>query len=78
MVQAKMIFLYLKTHRQTMKESIHQLTQINKENFRSIFREYYPPLLNLSRHYLEDEDEAKGVVQEAFVKLWDIRLLYGI
>jgi RNA polymerase sigma-70 factor (ECF subfamily) len=27
----------------------------------------------LSLHYLEDEDEAKEVVQDAFVKLWEIR-----
>jgi RNA polymerase sigma-70 factor (ECF subfamily) len=30
-------------------------------------------LFHLSRHYLEDDDEAKDVVQEAFAKLWKIR-----
>lgn len=43
------------------------------ENFKQIFHDYYQPLFHLSRHYLEDEDEAKGVVQEAFIKLWNIR-----
>ncbi len=45
----------------------------DKESFRKIFGEYYQPLFHLSRNYLEDKDEAKGVVQEAFVKLWEIR-----
>ena len=34
---------------------------------------YFQPLCHLSRHYLEDEDEARGVVQDAYVKLWEIR-----
>ena len=33
----------------------------------------FNPFADLSLHYLEDEDEAKGVVQDAFVKLWEIR-----
>ncbi|MFA5326400.1 MAG: RNA polymerase sigma-70 factor [Prolixibacteraceae bacterium] len=45
----------------------------NRENFRVIFNDLNKPLFHLSRHYLDDEDEAKGVVQEAFVKLWEIR-----
>lgn len=33
---------------------------------------YYPPLFHLSIYYLENEDESKGVVQDAFMKLWEI------
>nr|WP_294897529.1 RNA polymerase sigma-70 factor [uncultured Pedobacter sp.] len=46
---------------------------LDKENFRVIFKENYKPLLFLSKSYLQDEDEAEGIVQEAFVKLWEIR-----
>ncbi len=56
-----------------MSEQIIQLANNDKNGFRNIFREYYQPLYHLSLHYLENEDEAKGVVQEAFVKLWDVR-----
>lgn len=49
------------------------LEKNDRENFKQIFHDYYQPLFHLSRHYLEDEDEAKGVVQEAFIKLWNIR-----
>ncbi|MGV8136065.1 MAG: RNA polymerase sigma-70 factor [Mangrovibacterium sp.] len=42
-------------------------------NFRKIFLEYYKPLCCLSVHYLDDESEAKEVVQDAFMKLWEVR-----
>jgi RNA polymerase sigma-70 factor, ECF subfamily len=47
--------------------------KIDKDEFKDVFRMYFQPLCHLSKHYLEDEDEARGVVQEAFVKLWEIR-----
>ncbi len=34
---------------------------------------YFKPLCHLSLHYLGNEDEAKGVVQDAFIKLWEVR-----
>lgn len=58
---------------QFMIDPILQLTKGDKNSFKSIFQDYYQPLCHLSLQYLEDEDEAKGVVQEAFVKLWEIR-----
>ena len=45
----------------------------NKNSFKKLFNSYYQPLCHLGRHYLGDEDEAKTVVQEAFVKLWEVR-----
>ena len=50
-----------------------QFEKDEKNNFRVVFNEYFQHLCHLSMHYLEDEDESKEVVQEAFVKLWDIR-----
>lgn len=41
--------------------------------FKTLFKDYYKPLCHLSMHYLEDIDESKGVVQDAFIKLWEIR-----
>jgi RNA polymerase sigma-70 factor, Bacteroides expansion family 1 len=45
----------------------------DKEDFQNIFRTYYTPLCHLSNSYLDDEDEAKSIVQEAFLKLWEVR-----
>ncbi len=56
-----------------MAEQIKQLLKGNKEYFRVIFNDYFQPLFHLSLHYLEDRDEAKGVVQEAFIRLWEVR-----
>lgn len=56
-----------------MIEQNLQLAKDDKNSFRDIFLDYYQQLCHLSQHYLEDDDEAKGVVQEAFVKLWEVR-----
>jgi RNA polymerase sigma-70 factor (ECF subfamily) len=56
-----------------MFDQILQLSNDDKNSFKGIFNEYYQPLWHLSQHYLEDKDEAKEVVQDAFVKLWEIR-----
>jgi RNA polymerase sigma-70 factor (ECF subfamily) len=52
---------------------IRFLYKNDKKVFKNIFNDYYLPLFRLSCYYLEDEDEAKGVVQEAFIKLWEVR-----
>lgn len=65
--------LYLDADFPHMAGQIPQFGSNGKETFREIFLEYYQPLFHLSRHYLDDEDEAKSIVQEAFMKLWEIR-----
>lgn len=51
-----------------------KLTSINdKKAFKEIFSNYYQPLCHLSSYYLQNKDEAEGVVQEAFIKLWEVR-----
>jgi RNA polymerase sigma-70 factor (ECF subfamily) len=50
-----------------------QIINKNSDAFKIIFLEYYQPLLHLSQYYLEDKDEAREVVQDAFLKLWEIR-----
>jgi RNA polymerase sigma-70 factor (ECF subfamily) len=56
-----------------MTETLILFSNDHKKDFREIFNLYYQPLCHLSLFYLDDEDEAKGVVQEAFVKLWEVR-----
>ena len=54
--------------------SITEISSINdKKAFKNIFNSYFQSLCHLSTYYLENKDEAKEVVQEAFVKLWEIR-----
>ncbi|MEI7423883.1 MAG: RNA polymerase sigma-70 factor [Prolixibacteraceae bacterium] len=58
---------------QTMFDQTNELLIDGKDGFRHIFQQFYQPLYHLSSHYLEDPDEAKEVVQNAFVKLWEVR-----
>lgn len=55
-----------------MKTKEFLILNITKDNFRQIFQRYYQPLVHLGLQYLEDEAEAKEVVQDAFLKLWEI------
>ncbi len=56
-----------------MYDRANKLSVNEEDSFKNSFHEYFQPLCHLSNHYLEDEDEAKEVVQDAFVKLWEIR-----
>jgi len=39
-----------------------------------LFDQYWKPLFQFSYNLLQDEDDAKDVVQEVFIKLWDRQL----
>lgn len=56
-----------------MFDQILQLAKGDRNSFKNIFNQYFQPLCHLSIQYLGDENEAKGVVQDAFMKLWEIR-----
>jgi RNA polymerase sigma-70 factor (ECF subfamily) len=58
---------------QTMFDQTNEILINGKDGFKKIFQQFYQPLYHLSSHYLEDHDEAKEVVQGAFVKLWEVR-----
>lgn len=44
-----------------------------KGAYEHLYREYYSMLYHLAYQYLEDVDEAKEIVQNAFLKLWEIK-----
>jgi len=51
----------------------NQLFSDEKNDFKDIFKMYFKPLCHLSMHYLANKDESKGAVQDAFIKLWEVR-----
>ena len=63
--------------RHTVTSNHHQWVKLlkegRKEAFKEIYEEYHGMLLSLSMHYVEDREEAKEAVQNAFVKLWENR-----
>ena len=66
-------YIHLLPQNQTMFDQTNELLIDGKDGFKNIFQQFYQPLCHLSSHYLEDPDEAKEVVQSAFVKLWEVR-----
>lgn len=58
------------------EESIHNALvtiRLTEELFHNIFKQYYQALCAFSFRYLADADVANDIVQDAFVKLWQIR-----
>ncbi len=54
-------------------QELKSLSNFDKKTFKKVFNEYYQPLCHLSRHYLDNEEEAKDIVGDAFIKLWEIK-----
>ena len=46
----------------------------DKASFNACFHSLYPELCTFAARYLRDRDAAMDMVQDAFVKLWNIRL----
>lgn len=53
--------------------TIEKLRQGDKEAFNEIFLIYSPKTLNLSYRYLLCREDAEEIMQDVFVKLWNIR-----
>lgn len=66
-------YIHLLPQNQTMFDQTNEILIDGKNGFKNIFQQFFQPLCHLSSHYLEDHDEAKEVVQDAFVKLWEVR-----
>jgi RNA polymerase sigma-70 factor (ECF subfamily) len=46
---------------------------MDKNAFEALFREYFPPLMSFARKILVDEDDAREVVHNVFINLWEKR-----
>ena len=55
------------------KEVIKLIRKGDENAFRMIFNAYFPSLLSFAKEYVLDEEVAKNLVQEAYVKLWEKR-----
>lgn len=50
-----------------------RLDRLDQQNFEKLFKAYFPALMAFSRKILGDEDDAREVVHQVFVKLWERR-----
>jgi RNA polymerase sigma-70 factor (ECF subfamily) len=51
--------------------NIDQIRKGNRNEFGRVYSEYFDMLFNLANQYLMDQDEAYGIVQDSFIKLWE-------
>ncbi len=56
-----------------MKENVNKLKKGDKEAFKIIYNAYWNKVFYFSQLYLTDSYELEEVVQEVFIKLWEIR-----
>jgi RNA polymerase sigma-70 factor (ECF subfamily) len=47
--------------------------RMDEQNFEKIFKAYFPALMAFSRKILGNEDDAREVVHQVFIKLWERR-----
>lgn len=45
----------------------------NRNNFKFFFQEYFEPVFQFARKYTEDEDTARDIAQDAFIRLYERR-----
>jgi RNA polymerase sigma-70 factor, ECF subfamily len=50
----------------------------NVEAFSMLFRIHYEPLCYFASRFVDDFDAAEGIVQDVFVRLWELRETIGI
>jgi len=50
-----------------------KIQALNKKQFEELFREYFKPLTAFAKKYINDIDISKGIVHDAFLKLWEKR-----
>jgi len=65
-----LLFLYKLDDQELNNELVNSLRQGKERTFRAIFIAYFESLEVFAGNYVEDQDVAKDIVQEAFTNLW--------
>jgi RNA polymerase sigma-70 factor (ECF subfamily) len=55
------------------KELIHEIKGGNKEAFKTLFYRYYQKLVDFGIYKLKDIDSSKDLVQDLFIRVWNLR-----
>jgi len=57
----------------TVEKRLDRAGRMDHQAFEELFRAYFTPLMAFSRRILGDEDDAREVVHQVFIKLWERR-----
>lgn len=55
------------------KELLKRIKDGNEKAFQLVFNSYFPGLLAFTKEYVQDEEVAKNLIQESFLKLWEVK-----
>ena len=53
--------------------AINTEQKFDRKNYEQIFRNHYSELCSYANNFMDDLDDAEEIVQEVFVKVWEIR-----
>lgn len=57
----------------TTEKSIKKGAELNSGFFEELFRSFFPPLMVFAKKILGDEDDAREVVHQVFISIWEKR-----
>jgi len=57
----------------TIEKRLDEAGRMGEREFEELFRNYFTPLMAFSRRILGDEDDAREVVHQVFINLWEKR-----
>ena len=57
----------------TIEKRVEMEGRLEDRNFERLFRDFFPPLMAFARKILGDEDDAREVVHQVFINLWEKR-----
>jgi len=52
---------------------INKKTGLSEKDFEKLFRDYFKPLVNFANKFLNNIDDAKEIVHDVFVTVWEKR-----
>lgn len=47
------------------------ISSLNKDTFEKLFKEYFKPLTSFAFKFVKDVDDAKSIVHDVFMKIWE-------
>jgi len=57
----------------TAEKGFNRIEVLDKDSLEKLFRSFFPPLMVFSKKILVDEDDAREVVQQVFISVWEKR-----
>lgn len=57
----------------TTEKSINRKEELNHNSFEKLFRSLFPSLMTFAKKILVDEDDAREVVHQVFISVWEKR-----